>query len=107
MYRQFSLILTVTHACNMRCSYCYAGRKSSARMSEDIGCKSLDRAIASIEPAGELTLSFFGGEPLLQPQLIADLIDYARQQATGRNIAVRPSLTTNGTIDAPPAWSLM
>ena len=107
MYPRFGLVLNVTHGCNMRCTYCYAGSKRSEVMPEHIGRKAIDRAIASIEPGGTLDLGFFGGEPLLEAELIEKLIAYAGRQvkAAGMNLAL--TMTTNGTVTNPRAWSIM
>jgi uncharacterized protein len=78
MYPRFGLILMVNHACNLRCSYCYMGRKFNRPMTVAIGRKSIDRAVASLRTPGELELGFFGGEPLLETSLVISLIDYAR-----------------------------
>lgn len=107
MYPRFSLILMATHACNLRCSYCYVGQKSARSMPEAIGRKAIDRAMASLEPGGELQLGFFGGEPLLEADLIAGLIAYAQAQARKSDVRVSPGLTTNGTVDGTRAWRLM
>ena len=49
MYEQFGLVLTVTHACNLRCGYCYAGAKSSRTMDPSVGRRAIDRAVAHID----------------------------------------------------------
>ena len=107
MYPRFSLVLSVNHACNMRCSYCYAGRKFSAPMPEQTGRKAIDRAIASTQPGGSLSLGFFGGEPLLEAGLIAKLIDCAYARAEAAEIDLSLSMTVNGTVTTDAAWALM
>ena len=107
MYRQFGLVLMVNHSCNLRCTYCYTGAKFNRRMDRAIGIKAIDRALASLEPGGTLELGFFGGEPLLEPNLIRDLIDHARFQAAACGVMLRLSMTTNGTQVAPAAWEIV
>ena len=113
MYSRFGLVLMVTHDCNMRCSYCYAGARAQRHMPQHIARKAIDRAIASIEPGGTLELGFFGGEPLLEAGLVLAMADYARYCAAGRSRAATRgmglslNLTTNGTVTDPLAWAAM
>ena len=78
MFQQFHLVLMLTHACNLPCTYCYNGHASSGNMSLDLARRSIDRAVASLDRGGTLELAFFGGEPLLRPDRLNALIDYAR-----------------------------
>ncbi len=107
MYTRFGLVLMVTHACNLRCSYCYAGRKTALTMPEPVGRKAIDRAIASLAPGGTLELGFFGGEPLLECELVESLMAHARKQTTAAGAGLTLSLTTNATVVGPEAWALM
>lgn len=107
MFARFGLVLTVTHACNLRCTYCYAGEKFRRRMPESIGRRAIERATWSLSPGGRLELSFFGGEPLLEARLISSLIDFAQATASTSNASVSFSLTTNGTQSRPEAWEIM
>lgn len=107
MYERFGLVLSVTHACNLRCTYCYAGTKFRRTMEERIGRKSIDRAIGSLSPGGTLELGFFGGEPLLEADRIGALIDYARMRTAAEGIGLRLNMTTNGTVADAKAWSIM
>lgn len=107
MYDRFGLVLMLTHACNLRCRYCYTGEKFIRIMTESIGRKAIDRAIASMNPGGTLELGFFGGEPLLEAELLAVLVAYAREQIAARRMELHLSMTTNGTLSEGPAWSVM
>jgi len=107
MYSRFGLVLMVTHACNLKCEYCYTGTKFRRTMSESIGRKGIDRAIASVGRGGTLELGFFGGEPLLEPALISTFIQHARQAASLAGHGLHISLTTNGTQTSPTAWNIM
>ncbi|MBN1808076.1 MAG: radical SAM protein [Planctomycetes bacterium] len=106
-YPVFGLVLMVTHACNMRCSYCYTGRKSDTVMSVETGIAAIDRALASILEGGTLELGFFGGEPLLEPALVSRLLEYARRKTREYSLGLSVSLTTNGTINEGKAWKLL
>lgn len=107
MYARFNLVLNVTHDCNMRCTYCYAGHKAPRTMPESVGRKAINRAIASIESGGTLDLGFFGGEPLIEAGLIDNLIAYASRKTKAAGLKLALTMTTNGTIVTPRAWSIM
>lgn len=107
MYPRFGLVLMMTHACNLKCEYCYTGAKFHRVMSESVGRKAIDRAMSSLGPGGTLELGFFGGEPLLEPALISTFIQYARQSAAAAGHELQLSLTTNGTQTSPAAWKIM
>lgn len=107
MRRRFGLTLMVNHACNLRCNYCYTGAKFSSPMPTKIGIASINRAFASLSTGGQLDLSFFGGEPLLEAVRILDWMAYSREQAHMTNKKVRFNLTTNGTITSRGALQVM
>src|SRR5262249_21436433 len=107
MHSHFGLTLMVNHACNLRCTYCYTGEKIRRPMTLQTGQVAIDRAIRSILPHGVLELGFFGGEPLAEAELILKLIDHAKQQAGAYAVELDLSMTTNGTVDTPAAWSVM
>lgn len=107
MYRRFGLVLMVTHACNLRCSYCYSGAKVGRSMEAHVGTRAIDRALASMDQGGTLELSFFGGEPLLEAGLVGALVDYARSEATRWGMRVAPAVTTNGTVANEEAFAVM
>src|SRR4051812_7088947 len=107
MLHRFGLTLMVNHACNLRCDYCYTGAKFSSPMSQQIGVASIDRAFASLIPGGQLDLSFFGGEPLLESTRILDWMTHARTYADASSKRVRFNVTTNGTITHSAAWQVM
>lgn len=107
MYDQFGITLMLTHACNLRCSYCYTGAKVERAMPLDVGYRSIDRAMASLNRLGTLDIGFFGGEPLLQAAMIKTLSVHARQQARLRDLKLSLSMTTNATVTGPDAWVVM
>jgi uncharacterized protein len=73
----------------------------------NVGKRAIDRAVNTLERGASLDLAFFGGEPLVEAELILEFVDYARMQAANRHIELALSMTTNGTIDSSSAWSVM
>ena len=107
LYEAFVLTLMVNHQCNLRCTYCYTGAKFNRPMDKAVARAAVERAVASVRPKGRLELGFFGGEPLLEADLIASVMDDARILATDRNLELFCGLTTNGTVLGPTAWEVM
>ncbi|GJM24521.1 MAG: hypothetical protein DHS20C16_09360 [Phycisphaerae bacterium] len=107
MYKNFGLTLMLTHACNLRCSYCYTGAKVDRAMPLDVARRAIVRSIASLAPGGMLNIGFFGGEPLLCASTIKGLIQFAGQLTRIRDQRLSLSVTTNGTIVGPDAWAVM
>lgn len=107
MFARFGLTLMVTHACNLRCTYCYTGDKARRVMPREIATGAIDRAVASLAPGGVLELGFFGGEPLLEAELIQAAIAHARGACARRDAGLVLALTTNGTVTDPVAWLTM
>ncbi|HUT35816.1 MAG TPA: radical SAM protein [Planctomycetota bacterium] len=107
MVPRYGLVLTVTHACNLRCDYCYTGTKRACSMAEAVGRKAIERAVASVERGGALELGFFGGEPLLEAGLVRSLLAFAQERSRAAGLELLPSLTTNGTVATGAAWELM
>jgi uncharacterized protein len=107
MFDRFGLVLMVNHACNLRCTYCYTGRKFHRAMPGELAHRAIQRALASIRPNGTLELGFFGGEPLIEAELICNLTEFASAEAASRHIDVACSVTTNGTLAAGAAWELL
>lgn len=97
-----ALCLHVAHACNLRCSYCFAGQGKfhglQALMSFETGKRALDFLAENSGSRKNLEVDFFGGEPLLNWQVCKDLVKYARsiEGRTGKNF--RFTLTTNGML---------
>ena len=97
-----ALCLHVAHTCNLNCSYCFAsqGKYSGERavMSLEVGKRALDFLIENSGTRHNLEVDFFGGEPLMNWQMIKDLVAYARgiEKKHGKNF--RFTLTTNGVL---------
>ena len=79
-----ALCLHIAHDCNLACRYCFAeegeyhGRR--ALMSYEVGKKALDFLIANSGSRKNLEVDFFGGEPLMNWQVVKDLVKYGREQ---------------------------
>lgn len=98
-----NLMLNISHRCNMACRYCFAESGSyggmSVLMSEDIAKKALDVWIGQLnDKIPKATLIFFGGEPLLNYNVIKFSIDYLNEQLKNHKLQVEYALTTNGTL---------
>lgn len=96
------LVLQVTQNCNLRCDYCvYSGSyhnrtHSNKRMSLDIAKKGIDYLIKNSKNSKDLTIGFYGGEPLLEFDLIKNCVEYIETQTQGKKVIF--NLTTNGTL---------
>lgn len=97
-----ALCLHIAHDCNLACKYCFAeeGEYHGARslMSYEVGRKALDFLIANSGNRVNLEVDFFGGEPLMNFQVVKDLVAYGRSQEKEHNKKFRFTLTTNGML---------
>ncbi len=109
------LTLCLTHNCNLRCRYCYAGRKRARTMAWEVAEAAIrfgiGECVTEARRTGrppELTLGFFGGEPLLERELLQRADAFADDACRRAGIALRRTLTTNMTLlDAEMgAWLL-
>ena len=97
-----ALCLHIAHDCNLACKYCFAeegeyhGRR--ALMSFEVGKKALDFLIANSGNRRNLEVDFFGGEPLMNWQVVKDLVAYGREQEKIHDKNFRFTLTTNGIL---------
>ena len=106
-----ALCLHVAHTCNLNCSYCFASQGKyhgdRAVMSYEVGKQALDFLVANSGSRRNLEVDFFGGEPLMNFQVVKDLVAYARsiEKEKGKNF--RFTLTTNGVLvdDDVIAWA--
>lgn len=96
------IILQVTQNCNLRCEYCvYSGGyltrgHSNKMMSWEIAKKGLDFLISHSGYQEELSVGFYGGEPLLNKELIEKCVKYMHEEAVGKKLHF--SMTTNATL---------
>ncbi len=88
--------LVLTHDCNLGCTYCFAGEKFRKVMSEEVLRRSLDLAFS--DEAEKVQVSFFGGEPTLEWDMLVRATDdaTARARAAGKQLVF--TITTNGTL---------
>lgn len=97
-----AIILQVTQNCNLRCEYCaysggYYNRKHNPKkMSIGTAKKAFDFLMNHSQDCEHVTVGFYGGEPLLEYELIKKIIAYAETRSRGKNILY--SITTNGTL---------
>lgn len=97
-----ALCLHIAHDCNLACKYCFAeegeyhGRR--ALMSYEVGKKALDFLIANSGNRINLEVDFFGGEPLMNWDVVKQLVAYGRSKEKEYNKKFRFTLTTNGVL---------
>ena len=97
-----AMCLNVAHDCNLRCEYCFAakgdfgcGRKL---MPLEVGKKAIDFLITHSAGRHNLEMDFFGGEPLMNWDVVKELVLYAREQEKLYNKNFRFTITTNGLL---------
>ena len=95
-----ALCLHVAHTCNLNCAYCFASQGKyhgdRAVMSFEVGKRALDFLIENSGSRRNLEVDFFGGEPLMNFQVVKDLVAYARRIEKQHKKNFRFTLTTNG-----------
>lgn len=97
-----ALCLHIAHTCNLNCSYCFASQGKyhgeRAVMSFEVGKRALDYLIENSGTRRNLEVDFFGGEPLMNFDVVKQLVAYARsiEKEKGKNF--RFTLTTNGVL---------
>lgn len=97
-----ALCLHIAHDCNLACKYCFAeegeyhGRR--ALMSFEVGKKALDFLVANSGNRVNLEVDFFGGEPLMNWDVVKQLVEYGRSLEEVNNKKFRFTLTTNGVL---------
>ncbi|MCL2426811.1 MAG: thioether cross-link-forming SCIFF peptide maturase [Oscillospiraceae bacterium] len=114
-YELTALCMNVSHVCNMSCAYCFAGKgeygngddgkrssnneaSSTSLMNLETAKRAIDFLIEQSGNKSNLDVDFFGGEPLLNWQLVKDTIMYARSIEDKCNKKFRFTLTTNGLL---------
>ena len=97
-----ALCLHIAHTCNLNCSYCFASQGKyhgeRALMSYEVGKRALDFLIENSGTRRNLEVDFFGGEPLMNFDVVKQLVAYARSIEKERNKNFRFTLTTNGVL---------
>ena len=97
-----ALCLHVSHDCNLKCKYCFASQGDfggeKEMMSFEVGKRAIDYLIANSGNRRNLEIDFFGGEPLMNFDVVKELVAYGRkvEKENGKNI--RFTITTNGVL---------
>ncbi|MBR3593853.1 MAG: thioether cross-link-forming SCIFF peptide maturase [Clostridia bacterium] len=97
-----ALCLHIAHTCNLNCEYCFASQGKyhgeRAVMSFEVGKRALDFLVEQSGSRRNLEVDFFGGEPLMNFEVVKQLVEYARsiEKEKGKNF--RFTLTTNGLL---------
>ncbi len=97
-----ALCLHIAHDCNLKCKYCFAeegeyhGHRSL--MSSKVGKAAIDFIIKNSGKRHNLEVDFFGGEPLMNFDVVKEIVEYARQQEKLYNKNFRFTITTNGVL---------
>ncbi|MDD3243054.1 MAG: thioether cross-link-forming SCIFF peptide maturase [Eubacteriales bacterium] len=96
-----AMCLHVAHDCDLRCAYCFAGTGAfhgqRALLPLETGKKALDFLIAHSGNRRQLEVDFFGGEPLMNWEVVKQLVAYGREQEKKFGKVIRFTLTTNCT----------
>ena len=97
-----ALCLHIAHSCNLNCSYCFAAQGKyhgeDSLMSFETGKRALDFLVENSGERHNLEVDFFGGEPLLNFDVVKRLVKYARSVEKEHNKNFRFTLTTNGVL---------
>ncbi len=97
-----ALCLHVAHDCNLRCKYCFADegkyQGQCGLMSFEVGKRALDFLIENSGTRKNLEVDFFGGEPLMNFEVVKRLVKYGREQEKIHNKNFRFTITTNGIL---------
>ncbi|MBP5266607.1 MAG: thioether cross-link-forming SCIFF peptide maturase [Lachnospiraceae bacterium] len=98
-----ALCLHIAHACNLSCKYCFAEEglyhgKKAELMPFEVGKQALDFLVANSGNRRNLEVDFFGGEPLLNFDVVKQLVAYGRELEKNHDKHFRFTLTTNGVL---------
>ncbi|NCA80629.1 MAG: thioether cross-link-forming SCIFF peptide maturase, partial [Sphingobacteriia bacterium] len=97
-----ALCLHVSHDCNLRCGYCFAAtgdfNQGRMLMGEEVGQKAIDFVISKSQNRKNIEIDFFGGEPLMNLDVVKNIVTYAQQQGVVHNKNFRFTITTNGVL---------
>ncbi|NLK70755.1 MAG: thioether cross-link-forming SCIFF peptide maturase [Clostridiales bacterium] len=97
-----AMCLHVAHDCNLRCGYCFASTgdfgETRGLMSFETGKKAIDFLIEKSEDRVELEVDFFGGEPLMNFDVVKQIVEYARQKEKEFGKKFKFTITTNGIL---------
>ena len=97
-----SLCLHVSHDCNLRCEYCFASKgdyqTGRTMMPVNIALKAVDYLMRNSGTRQNIEIDFFGGEPLMNFEVVKNVVSYARELEKRSNKQFYFTITTNGTL---------
>lgn len=97
-----AMCLNIAHDCNLRCKYCFASTgdfgKGRKLMSFETGKNAIDFLLEKSGERQNLELDFFGGEPLMNFDVVKQIVEYARSRETEYGKKFRFTITTNGLL---------
>lgn len=97
-----ALCIHIAHTCNLNCSYCFASQGKyhgdRAMMRLEVGKRALDFLVENSGSRHNLEVDFFGGEPLMNFDVVKQMVEYARSIEKEHNKNFRFTLTTNGML---------
>jgi len=97
-----SICLNVSHDCNLRCRYCFAGSGhfggNRSMMSLETGQRAIDFLLKNSAGRRHCELDFFGGEPLMNIGVVRNLVSYGNSEAARKNKEIKFTLTTNAVL---------
>jgi len=97
-----ALCLHIAHACNLKCRYCFAEdgtyHQNRALMSAEVGKQAIDFLIKNSGNRRNLEIDFFGGEPLMNFDVVKEIVEYARTEEAKHDKNFRFTITTNGLL---------
>ncbi len=97
-----AMCLHIAHDCNLRCEYCFAGKgdyhEGRMLMPLEVGYKAIDYLLKYSQGRHNLELDFFGGEPLMNFDVVKEIVKYARSKEKEYNKLFRFTITTNGVL---------
>ncbi|PKM89659.1 MAG: thioether cross-link-forming SCIFF peptide maturase [Firmicutes bacterium HGW-Firmicutes-12] len=97
-----ALCLHVAHDCNLRCTYCFAGTgnfgSERGLMSLETGKQALEFLFKACGPRKHIEIDYFGGEPLLNFEVVQELVHYGKARAATLGKELKQTLTTNAIL---------
>lgn len=97
-----ALCLNISHDCNLRCKYCFASegdyKGKRELMSFETGKRAIDFVIKNSGPRHNIEVDLFGGEPLMNFDVVRQIVDYANEEGPKHNKNIRFTITTNAML---------
>lgn len=93
-----SIDLDMTNNCVLACDYCFRGDKNKRRLSWEVGTRAIDWLIEMSQDQNSLSVALFGGEPLMEFELIKKLVPYAERKVAYYGKKIHFSATTNSVL---------